>query len=316
MKRILLVVAIFCGAIANVQAQHTPTYITNLTDSLIRKMVYNPVRHASVWDVMNTSKVSILSPVLVGSSTVGYVWTATNISGAGSWQAAGGGGITNSAANTELMISDGTNAIGGKIFSSAPGNQTFGDGGLAGGTRTLTMAGSASNVSFSVVGKGSSYPIIASTTGITGNLYLAPTGIATDWVGGGSPFGISTFFQTGSTSSTGLLFSTGNVVTGTAGHISFGTGTISGGTEGAINIQTRATGKVGFFNATAVTQRTVNTLLVNNVTSGGTVSTIANYTDLSVYGNDAAAIRNNFFRLTEKVLKLEQALRDYGIVVD
>lgn len=75
-------------------------------------------------------------------------------------------------------------------------------------------------------------------------------------------------------------------------------------------------GSVGFFGVAAVAQQSVNTILVNNVTSGGTLSTIANFTDLTTYANDSAAIRNNFFRLTEKVLKLETALRNYGLAKD
>lgn len=39
-----------------------------------------------------------------------------------------GGGITNSAANTELMQSDGTNAVSSKIFATSAGNITLGDG--------------------------------------------------------------------------------------------------------------------------------------------------------------------------------------------
>jgi len=44
-----------------------------------------------VEDMIN-SKVSILAPKLSASSTVGYVWTATDAFGNGSWQAGGGGG--------------------------------------------------------------------------------------------------------------------------------------------------------------------------------------------------------------------------------
>lgn len=78
---------------------------------------------------------------------------------------------------------------------------------------------------------------------------------------------------------------------------------------------TRLDGNFGF-NVAPVGQQSVNTILVNNVTSGGTLSTIADFTDLSTYGNDAATIRNNFFRLTEKVLKLETALRNLGFTVN
>lgn len=89
-------------------------------------------------------------------------------------------------------------------------------------------------------------------------------------------------------------------------------------TGGVLNTMLTLSAGVGlsFFSASAVVQQSVNTILVNNVTSGGSLSTIANYTDLSVYANDANAIRNNIFRLTEKVLKLETALRNYGLAVN
>lgn len=131
--------------------------------------------------------------------------------------------------------------------------------------------------------------VFQGATGISG----ATTGQSVSLVGGNG-------FGTGSTN---------------PGDVNLFSGTPFGaGTEGAVNIQTRSGARVGVFGASAVAQQSVNTILVNNVTSGGTLSTIANYTDLTTYSNDAAAIRNNFFRLTEKVLQLETALRNYGWV--
>jgi len=77
---------------------------------------------------------------------------------------------------------------------------------------------------------------------------------------------------------------------------------------------TTATGKkCGFFGAAAIVQPTDGATLTNNVTSGGTTNTIANYTDLSVYANDAAAIRNNLFQLARKVKILTDNLRALGL---
>jgi hypothetical protein len=78
---------------------------------------------------------------------------------------------------------------------------------------------------------------------------------------------------------------------------------------------TRLNGNFGM-SVAPVGQQSVNTILVNNVTSGGSLSTIANYTDLTTYATDAATIRNNFFRLSEKVLALETALRNFGLVIN
>lgn len=64
------------------------------------------------------------------------------------------GGISNSAASNEMMKSDGTNAIGSKLFSAANGDFTMGDSGLA-GNRTLTATNSTSNATLSIVAQGS-----------------------------------------------------------------------------------------------------------------------------------------------------------------
>lgn len=75
----------------------------------------------------------------------------------------GGGGITNSAAANELMVSDGTNAIGRKIFSTSNGDIRLGDTGLAGNERKISVEGSSGTVNLDIVPKGSgvtsiSYP--------------------------------------------------------------------------------------------------------------------------------------------------------------
>jgi hypothetical protein len=76
---------------------------------------------------------------------------------------------------------------------------------------------------------------------------------------------------------------------------------------------TGTTQKQGWYNATPVVQQT-SASLTNNVTSGGTTDTIANYTDLTVYANDAAAIRNNMYQLARKIKEIGDALRTYGLL--
>jgi hypothetical protein len=135
---------------------------------------------------------------------------------------------------------------------------------------------------------------------------------------------------TGTTGSGTLLMSTGgSIIAGASGNITIQTGSAgsTGSNSGDISILTGAStgtkgsiiingGKLSFFAVTAVVQQSVNTILVNNVTSGGTLSTIADFTSLTVYATDAGTIRNNFYRLTEKVLKLETALRNYGLAIN
>ena len=71
--------------------------------------------------------------------------------------------------------------------------------------------------------------------------------------------------------------------------------------------------KIGFLGGAAVTQRTSGADLTNNVTAGGTDDTIDNFTDLVVYANDAAAIRNAIYQLARKVKQLNDGLRAFTL---
>lgn len=73
-------------------------------------------------------------------------------------------------------------------------------------------------------------------------------------------------------------------------------------------------GCLSFFGATAVVKQTSGANLTNNVTSGGTDDTIANFTDLTTYATDAAAIRNNIYQLARKLKQVNDALRAYGLL--
>jgi len=90
-----------------------------------------------------------------------------------------------------------------------------------------------------------------------------------------------------------------NIVLNTTTGTKFGTG---------------ATQKIGFWNATPVVQPTgAGADLTNNVTTGGTNNTIADYSDLSTYANDAAAIRNDIFQLARSLKFLQDSLRLMGL---
>lgn len=69
---------------------------------------------------------------------------------------------------------------------------------------------------------------------------------------------------------------------------------------------------VGFFAATPVAQQTVGAV-TNSVTAGGVDGTIANYTDLAVYANDSAAIRNDIYQLARTCAQLATAVRNLGL---
>lgn len=77
---------------------------------------------------------------------------------------------------------------------------------------------------------------------------------------------------------------------------------------------TRFNGNMGFFNVTPASQQTSGADLTNNVTSGGTDNTIADFTDLAIYANDAATIRNDIYQLSRKLKQVNDALRVYGLL--
>lgn len=93
-----------------------------------------------------------------GTSTPSLV-AGTGVSISGSWPnqtitATGSGGITNSAANNEMMKSNGTNAVSSGITSSASGNMTMGLTSDGSSVHTLNVDGSSSDVSLYVKAKG------------------------------------------------------------------------------------------------------------------------------------------------------------------
>lgn len=71
---------------------------------------------------------------------------------------------------------------------------------------------------------------------------------------------------------------------------------------------------IGFLGAVASVRQASGANVTNNVTSGGTDDTIANFTDLTVYANDAAAIRNDIYQLARKQKQMNDALRLYGLL--
>jgi len=99
-----------------------------------------------------------------------------------------------------------------------------------------------------------------------------------------------------------------NALTGTrAGVANIGTGAAAH----TLNLLS-STGLLGTFGATAVVQQTQGAI-TNSVTSGGSTGTIANYTDLTVYANDSAAIRNDIYQLALGLQGTIAALRAYGL---
>lgn len=182
-----------------------------------------------------------------------------------------GGGITNGAAANELMKSDGTDAVASGIFSSSLADVQFGTG-LTGATRTLSANGSASDVSLSLTAKGAGIVTIATAGGwaLSGFNYSTAAGTSPTNSITGNPIsgtavlagplsilGGNTAATAASTSgSINIIAGQGFGTNSSSGSVSIGTGGITGsGTEGSVDIQNRSTGKLGFFNATAVVKQ-------------------------------------------------------------
>lgn len=85
------------------------------------------------------------------------------------------------------------------------------------------------------------------------------------------------------------------------------------GTTTGMKIGTATTQKLGFYNATPIVQPTDGATLTNNVTVGGTTDTIADYSSLTVYATDAAAIRNDIYQLARKLKIVVDNLRSLGL---
>lgn len=168
----------------------------------------------------------------------------------------------------------------------------------------------------------------ASTTGNIYNMFNINQGINTTGTYTGTITGYN--FNPTLTSTTGATILAFRAV---SGNILFGATTITAstrldlrGTGTTTNIAFRIAdsgntlrftfldnGSVGFFGVAAAAQQTSAADLTNNVTSGGTTDTIANYTDLTIYANDAAAIRNDIYQLSRKLKQLNDGLRLFGL---
>jgi len=74
-----------------------------------------------------------------------------------------------------------------------------------------------------------------------------------------------------------------------------------------------AAAMLSFFGAAASLQ-SPGSDMNNNVTVGGTTDQIDNFTSLTTYSTDAAAIRNDIYQLARKVKLINDALRGYGLM--
>jgi fibronectin-binding autotransporter adhesin len=229
----------------------------------------------------NNYALGVTGAVALGGSagTSGQVFTSGGAGASPSWTTVSSG-ITNSALNTELMMSNGTNAVSSGVFADASGDLTLGSASLAGGTRAISTTGSASQVGLTLSTKGTS--LISLMPGGGANFSFDTYGtllcvISTFSVlgGYGAIFGTADL-SGGSTYDVTLKSGTVTSGTGNAGNVNITTGVPLSGTEGSLNIQTRSTAKLGFYGVTGITRPT---------TSGGAAAFVAN---TSLIANDTA----------------------------
>lgn len=75
-----------------------------------------------------------------------------------------------------------------------------------------------------------------------------------------------------------------------------------------------ASANISFFAATPVAQRLGGVTITNNIAVGGTTNQLDNWTDLTTYATDAAAIRNACYQLGRKQKLIVDALRTIGLL--
>lgn len=85
------------------------------------------------------------------------------------------------------------------------------------------------------------------------------------------------------------------------------------GGGGSFILRVDYSGALGFFTTAPQGQQASGSNLTNNVTVGGVNDTIADFTNLTVYATDAAAIRNDIYQLARKLKQINDGLRAYGL---
>jgi len=247
---------------------------------------------------------------------------------------AGTGNITLTAGSTGGNIIVGNSTVSNTI-SIASGTTA------ASATQTVNIATAATSTGKALVSIGNTNGASGLTLSCgTGNMSLNPGATGTINIGTSDSVGTITLGQTTDTNTINI----GNAITasGKTQTIAIGNSTASGGTLNinigastagtntitigkfgsnlvnvilggdAIKIGDNAGTDVGFFNTTPVAKQSV-TDITNSIASGGTSNTLTNYTNLSTYSSDAAAIRGNFHQIGLKLNAIIDALQAYGL---
>lgn len=184
------------------------------------------------------------------------------------WLTPAGGGSSVGSDN-EIQASDGSGGfVASKLFfDETTGNMTLGDAGLAGATRSITAAGSATDVAILLTPKGAGYIQIASTTA-SESIQIIHNAAQSVIRGGNSSFGLVIAGNTLFTQGANLSLQGGNGQTSAdhGGHVFIRGGTPNGigsGLEGNIALGATSVSnwqamELGMFITNAVTAPTGN----------------------------------------------------------
>ncbi len=232
--------------------------------------------NGTAWSAIPTAPTALGTSLQVLRTNAGG--TATE------WATISSGGITNTAATDELMMSNGTNAVPSGVFKGTNlGDIALGNNVLSGGQRYINAVGSATNVELLLQSKGTGRVLLSSAGDITldsdnvvritasptsnGGITVSSDGSTHNTIE--SSFGAGSFniyaVGQGIAAASGQDLNiragqAGSIGVQNAGNLNLSTNTPNGGgNEGSINIQTRATGKIGFFNTTAVAKQSAVT---------------------------------------------------------
>jgi hypothetical protein len=175
------------------------------------------------------------------------------------------------------------NTVAATTLSSS-GNTSLGTG----ASSVLTLGSASSTIGFF-----GATPVVIPTS--TTDLRTALINLGLYTTGGASPLNLN-----GGALTAGALTATGASTIGSGAGVATAVG--------------NATGTLGFFGSAGATKVSQGAI-TNSVTAGGSTGTIANYTDLTVYANDAAAIRNDIYQLSLALANVVGALRSYGLLV-